>query len=144
MSINCKFIIYRNSFHFVLVAHHSNVILYSASESYQIPTYIPVELQIKYEHSSRNLECLTKLSAPIAEQHLYVALLSVLTTRYRIPYKYLTVKHHICSTRIPPCKVLDLYKQAYNQVTNNLQYIYTITIQKVLPINLSLFVLNRK
>ena len=34
---------------------------------------------------------------------LYVALcmLSVLTTRYCIPYEYLAVQHHICSTRIP-------------------------------------------
>ena len=92
---------YVPSFHFVLVTHYSNVILYSGSELYHIPTYIPVELRIKYEHSNTNLECLDKLSVLIAVQHLYVALLSVLTTRYRIPYEYLTVQHHICSTRIP-------------------------------------------
>ena len=73
------------SFHFVLVIRYSNVILYCGCELYPIPTYIPVELQIKYEHSNRNLECLNKLSAPIAVQHLYAALLSVLKTHYCIP-----------------------------------------------------------
>ena len=48
-----------------------------------------MELQIKYKHSNENLECINKLSALIAVQHLYVALLSVLTTRYCIPYEYL-------------------------------------------------------
>ena len=67
--------------------------MYCGSELYHIPTYIPVELQIKYEHSNRNLECLNKLSALIAAapvaissfQHTDVALPSVLTTRYSIP-----------------------------------------------------------
>ena len=76
-------------------------VLYSGSELFHIPTYIPVELQIKCEHSNINLEYLNKLSGLIAVQHFYVGLLSVLTTRYSIPYEYLIVQHHICSTRIP-------------------------------------------
>ena len=63
---------------FTLYKKPVNVILCFGCKLYHIPTYIPVELQIKYEHSNENLKCINKLSALIAVQHLYVALLSVL------------------------------------------------------------------
>ena len=49
---------YVGSFHFVIETCYSNVVLHCRRELYHIPIYIPVELQIKYEHSNGNLECI--------------------------------------------------------------------------------------
>ena len=56
-----------------------------------IPTYIPVELLIKYEHFNKNLECLNKLSLIAVEQHTGGTLLGLLTILTAL----------ICNTKIP-------------------------------------------
>ena len=92
-------------------------------------------------HSNRNLECLNKLSALIAVQHLYVVLLSVLTTHYRISYEYLTVQHHICSTRTlfePPTQSFTYVYMCINVCIHCMEVyvrIYYICMNECMPIN---------
>ena len=72
----------------VFTFRYSTVMLYCGCGSKHLSIHSNLrfrETLNKYEHSNGNLEYPNKLSAQIGVQHLYVALLSVLTTHYCIP-----------------------------------------------------------